>query len=536
MDLVSQLPHGICHFDANNFVLVANRAFTSQLELSEPDEILGLSREELLNQISDSQLKDALMQITDKHDGCCEPQPTCVATDSDSVTISCEALESGGYALLLNNNQNLVAKKNLDSLTNVLNREGFAEKLEEICKLAMESGEPVSLLYLDLDRFKHVNDTYGHETGDQVLISVTDRIKEEIRATDIFARLGGDEFAIIQTNSPQPSGSRTLGRRIIESVSKPIHLNGHDVSVGVSVGMSIFPYDAESASELLQISDLAMYSAKASGRNQMRYFEPAMSERLNARRTLETDLLRGLEHDQFELYYQPVKDVANDQIVAIEALIRWNHPELGMVSPDQFISVAEESGLIVQLGEWVLRQACEEAVQWPGDVRVAVNVSTVQLRDRRFASLVLDVLRETGLAPHRLELEITESALVADVDLTIAILKELRDNGVKIALDDFGTGYSSINYLRRFPFDKIKTDRSFVSGATSDSESAALVRMIAALGVSLSVATTAEGVETQSEIDMVREAGCSQIQGYALSRPVPSSELAKLLTPPAQSN
>ena len=391
-----------------------------------------------------------------------------------------------------------------------------------------ETFDEIALLYLDLDRFKPINDTFGHGVGDSVLRIVTDRIEQIIRPHDILARLGGDEFALLQTMGAQPSGARTLARRIIEAVSKPILVDGHTVGVGISIGVAVAPFDAETSASLVQAADLAMYDAKKAGRSQVRFFEPRMNERLQQRRCIEAELATAIEENQFELAYQPVKDVVSDRVVAVEALVRWNHPTLGRVSPERFIPVAEESGLIVRLGEWVLRQACRDATGWSRDTRVAVNVSAVQLRQRQFVATVANALVDAGLPAERLELEVTETALIADAELTVAILTELRSHGVRIALDDFGTGYSSINYLRRFPFDKIKIDRSFVSGIEQNSESMALVRMIAALGTSLSVATTAEGVETEDELDVVRKAGCSQIQGYLLSKPVDIDELQKV--------
>ncbi|MEO1529629.1 MAG: EAL domain-containing protein [Planctomycetota bacterium] len=526
LGLVSQLPHGLCCIDADETVLVVNHAFETLFGLEHSVAMLGRELHELIEQLPDGELKTVFAELTGTS-GVDGSQRVAEIGAGRSVTLSKQVIEAGGYAVLFELSL-AEPKAGIDSLTGLPNRDGFFKLLREACQ---SSPDEFALLYLDLDRFKHINDTYGHNAGDQVLTCVVDRIRRELRSGDRFARLGGDEFVVLQSDCGQPDGSHALSRRIIDSVSRPIHFEGHSLGVGVSIGVAIFPFDADSSSNLLKAADLAMYSSKEAGRNRLRYFEPAMNDRLQARHALESSLLNAIEDDQFELFYQPVKDVTTDSIVTVEALIRWNHPRLGRVDPEQFISVAEESGLIVQLGEWVLREACREAMQWPETIRVAVNVSAVQLRDRRFSETVAKVLEETGLDAGRLELEVTETALVADADLTIAILDDLRTRGVQIALDDFGTGYSSINYLRRFPFDKLKIDRSFVSNATADSESAAIVRMIAALGVSLSVATTAEGVETESEIEMVRDAGCSQIQGYALSRPVPANELLTLLHP-----
>ena len=416
-----------------------------------------------------------------------------------------------------------------DPLTGLAGRGQFLATLDRHVAEAAETFDEVALLYLDLDRFKPVNDTLGHEVGDRLLREVARRLASEIRPGDVLGRLGGDEFALLQTDGAQPGASRALGRRIIDTLSKPFHLDGHTVSIGVSIGAAVAPFDASTSGDLVRAADLAMYSAKQAGRNTLRYFEPELQQAMEARRDTEAELRDAVPSDQLRLRYQPAKDMLTGRVTCVEALVRWEHPTLGFVPPDRFIPLAEDSGLIVPIGEWVLRRACRDAAAWPDGACVAVNVSAVQLRNRSFVQTVLDALEESGLPARRLELEITESALMADTELTIAILAELRAAGVRIAMDDFGTGYSSINYLRRFPFDKIKIDRSFVSGTTPDSESAALIRMIAALGSSLCVQTTAEGVETDSEMEIVRAAGCSQMQGYLLSQPVAADELAPLL-------
>ena len=417
-----------------------------------------------------------------------------------------------------------------DPLTGLLNRAAFDRRLRAAVADSCETFEEAAVLYFDLDRFKPINDTLGHHAGDLILKEVVRRVQAVTRPGDVLARLGGDEFVLLQTDLQQPGGSRSVGNRVIEALRGPFEVEGHTVGIGVSVGVAIAPFDADNPEELLRNADLAMYQAKQDGRNLLRYFEPAMKDRVQARRSLESELRRALRGEQFEVHYQPVKEFGTDRVVAAEALVRWVHPELGRVSPGEFIPLAEETGLVVLLGEWVLRQACRDALNWPDDCRVAVNVSAVQLRNRAFVQTVMDILCETGLPAGRLELEVTETAMLADTELTVAILTELRAAGVKIAMDDFGTGFSSISTLRRFPFDKIKIDRSFVAGARKDSECLALVRMIASLGISLSVATTAEGVETESELEMVRDAGCSQVQGYLLSHPVTADELLRYLS------
>ncbi len=415
-----------------------------------------------------------------------------------------------------------------DALTGLLNRSAFiGEFTNHLASLA--SGAEIALLYFDLDHFKPVNDMLGHPVGDRVLQIVAKRLKSVLRADDLVARMGGDEFAILQINRPQPAGSTSLAKRVIDYLCQPIVIDDQFVHIGVSVGVAIGPYDGETADELIKNADLALYRAKEDGRNVLRYFEPEMDTRMRARRALETELRRAIVNEEFELHYQPLLDLLSNRIVTLEALVRWNHPQLGRISPDDFIPLAEDTGLIGPLGEWVLREACKQAMSWDDDICVAVNLSPVQLRDRTLISTVVEVLEATGLCPRRLELEITERSLMANTDLTVGLLRQLREHGVRIAMDDFGTGYSSISYLRRFPFDKIKIDRSFISGSDISGDSAALVKMIAALGASLGVKTTAEGVETSDEMKSVRDAGCTEIQGYLLSRPIPACEVAELL-------
>jgi len=414
-----------------------------------------------------------------------------------------------------------------DALTGLLTRSAFHAALQNRIETGWD-GE-FSLLVLNLDRFKPVNEVLGHSSGDEVLKAVSERLRSVVQHSDLIGRLSGDEFAIIHWEGSQPSGSQTLADRIIDCLSRPFVINHQTLYIGVSIGCALAPYDGGSADDLLRNADLALCRARTDGRGVLRYFEPAMEAQVRARRELESDLRRAIEEGEFQMYYQPIMDVNRNEIVTFEALIRWFHPERGMIPPDSFIPLAEQTGLIVPLGEWVLRTACREATRWDDHTRVAVNLSTVQLLDNRLVEIVVDALHETGLSPERLELEITETALLTENDLTIGMLHQFREIGIQISLDDFGSGYSSINYLRRFPFDKIKIDRSFVSGADHDEESMALVRMIASLGATLGVKTTAEGVETAGELESIRDAGCTEIQGYWLSRPIPANEIPTLM-------
>ncbi|TWU46336.1 Phytochrome-like protein cph2 [Rubripirellula tenax] len=415
-----------------------------------------------------------------------------------------------------------------DALTGLLNRTAMINDLNaEIASLA--EGAEIALLYFDLDNFKPVNDTLGHPAGDRVLQTAARRLIESIRDGDRVARMGGDEFAILQINCPQPSSSRALAKRVIQRLNEAIVFDEQHVHIGVSVGVAIGPFDGDTSNELLKNADLAMYRAKQDGRGVLRYFETEMDARMQARRKLENELRLAIKNQEFELHFQPVLDLTSEKIVLCEALVRWNHPQLGRVAPDQFIPLSEKTGLIGPLGAWVLRRACQEAVTWGDDICVSVNVSPIQLRDRTLVQTVDNILDETGLKANRLELEITERSLMSNTDLTVGLLHQLRKLGVRISMDDFGTGYSSISYLRKFPFDKIKIDRSFVTGSDTSDDSAALVKMIASLGASLGVKTTAEGVETCAEMKSVRDAGCTEIQRYLLSRPISSDSIRELL-------
>jgi diguanylate cyclase (GGDEF)-like protein len=387
------------------------------------------------------------------------------------------------------------------------------------------------VLCLDLDHFKAVNDTLGHPVGDALLRTVGERLRSVLRETDTVARLGGDEFAVLQGagGDPQPQAASALAKRVVDLVGRPYALEGHLVNVGASVGVALAPADGEDADALLKAADLALYRAKEEGRGTWRFFEPGMDARMRARRALELDLRKALALREFELAYQPQLDLGSDRVAGFEALLRWQHPERGLIPPAEFVPLAEEIGLIAPIGEWVLRTACREAAGWPEGVGVAVNLSPAQFKSHHLVPAVRAALAASGLPGRRLELEITEGVLLQDNEANLATLRELRALGVRVAMDDFGTGYSSLSYLRSFPFDKIKIDRSFVSGLATDPESAAIVRAIAGLGASLGMATTAEGVETAEQMRRIRAEGCLQVQGYLVSRPVPAAEVAALI-------
>ncbi len=418
---------------------------------------------------------------------------------------------------------------NHDALTDLPNRLLLRERLERaLANLRDDKG--VAVLSLDLDRFKDVNDLLGHTVGDGLLKAVGDRLRHCARDSDFIARLSADEFAIVQIATEQPIGATALATRILEAIGDPFEISGHMINVGASLGIAIGAGDGASMDQLLKNADLALQRAKREGRGVYRFFEPDMDAHMQARRQLQLDLGKGLANGEFELHYQPLVNLQRNEISCLEALLRWHHPERGSISPVEFIPLAEETGLIVPIGEWALRQACADAATWPEDVKVAVNLSAVQFRSLHLVESVFSALAASGLPAHRLELEITESVLLQNNESTLETLHQLRSLGVRIAMDDFGTGYSSLSYLRSFPFDKIKIDRCFVADlADATEDSLAILRAVAGLGISLGIETTAEGVESKEQVERVRQEGCTEMQGYFFSPPRPIREIASLL-------
>jgi diguanylate cyclase (GGDEF)-like protein len=415
-----------------------------------------------------------------------------------------------------------------DALTDLPNRLYFHERLDSQLRRVTKAA-PMAVLSLDLDDFKAVNDAHGHPFGDRLLTTVADRLRRCVRDTDVVARLGGDEFIVLQGRAGQPFGATMLAQRLIDALSAHYQIDGHEVVVGTSVGIAIAPHDGIDPDQLIRNADMALYRAKSEGRGIYRFFEPEMDAQMRARRALEVDLRQALSAGQFELYYQPIIDLETGAISAVEALIRWNHPQRGLVSPADFISLAEDIGLITPIGEWVIRRACDDAAGWPDEIAVAVNLSPVQFRSKSsLLNVVTSALASSGLPATRLVLEITETVLMQDNEFTLSILHQLRSLGIRICMDDFGTGYSSLGYLRRFPFDKIKIDRSFIKDFPERRDSVSIVRAVTGLGASLGIPTTAEGVENVEQIDMLRANGCTEAQGFHYSPPRPVAELPRL--------
>ena len=411
-----------------------------------------------------------------------------------------------------------------DALTELANRVLLNERLEQ----TLGREEMVAVHHLDLDQFKAVNDTFGHHAGDKLLKIVAERLRGLVRETDTIARMGGDEFVIVQAPIADPADATSLAQRVIDLLSEPYDIDDHQAVIGASIGISVGPGDGTTPDRLLRNADLALYRAKGDGRGTFRFFEPVMDLQMQTRRVMEQDLRKALPAGEFELHYQPVVNLASNEISGFEALIRWNHPTKGMISPASFIPLAEEIGFIVPMGEWVIRQACATAAQWPENLHIAVNISAVQFRNPGLMQVIVGALAASGLQPTRLEIEITETVLLQNKETTLALLHQLRALGIRIAMDDFGTGYSSLTYLQCFPFDKIKIDRSFVKDITENTGSLNIVRAVAALANGMGMTATAEGVETSEQLDKITSEGCTEMQGYLFSKPLPAREIERL--------
>jgi diguanylate cyclase (GGDEF)-like protein len=430
--------------------------------------------------------------------------------------------------------EKIVHLAHYDTLTDLPNRALFRERLEQELGRIREGGQ-LAVLYIDIDEFKSINDSLGHPVGDELLKTVAVRLSRCIGKTDFVSRLGGDEFAIVQTSVQQPGDVTDLISRIYSVMREPYECLGHQLSTDASIGVALAPLDGGGLDELLRNADLAMYGAKAAGQRTYRFFERDMDARIQTRRMLEQDLRQATADGRyteggFEVYYQPLVNLRDNEVSGCEALLRWRHPVRGAISPAEFIAVAEESGLISQLGEWVLTTACAEAATWPNNIKLAVNVSPVQFRNHAFALKVASTLAESGLPASRLELEITEAVLIRDDEVALAILHQLRAIGVRVALDDFGTGYSSLSYLQRFPFDKIKIDRSFVNDIVESDGSCAIIQAVVNIAAARNMTTTAEGVETELQRELLRTLGCTEMQGYLFSPARPAAEVVALFT------
>jgi diguanylate cyclase (GGDEF)-like protein/PAS domain S-box-containing protein len=536
---LNNMPHGLVMLDSSLRIIVCNTRYIEMYGLS-PDVVKpGISMREVMDHscslgnhptTTAAQLyADYLERLRDgshtvhRHLG-----------DGRIIKLNHTRMEHGGWVVTYEDvterhkaQARVAHMARHDSLTDLPNRMLFRERMSEGLDEVAVAGGAMAVLCFDLDNFKTVNDRLGHAVGDRLLRWVAAQLKQHAGAHDTVARLGGDEFALIQ-RGPQPESAERLARRLVEIIGHPPPLESQSIQIGVSVGIALAPDHGLDPDELMKCADLALYRAKARGRGAYQLFEPGMEEEARARHALEHDLRNALEANEFHLAFQPQVRLETSELTGFEALLRWTHPTRGMVAPAEFIPVAEETGLIVPIGEWVLRAACATAAAWP-DLAIAVNLSPVQLRSHGLVAMVTSALAEAGLPPQRLELEVTETALLDDSETTIGILHQLRALGVRVSLDDFGVGYSSLSYLRKFPFDRIKIDRSFVGTLGECPESVAIVRTIASLGSVLGVVTTAEGVETEAQLDFVRACGCTAVQGYYFGRPVAAAETGRTI-------
>ncbi|MCI1192437.1 EAL domain-containing protein [Calidifontimicrobium sp. SYSU G02091] len=529
---IERLPHGLCMFDGADRLVLANRRYREIWDLPEALMRPGTPFADILAATRGREAEWSRLAELPPPDRDRTRRREWVMDDGRTISIVVTRL-ADGTAIAVHEDvteqrrteARIAHLARHDALTGLVNRAVLREELERL--LARNArGEDLALLYLDLDRFKAVNDSHGHPVGDELLREVAARLRGCVRDTDLVARLGGDEFAIAQCGAPQPTASRRLAQRLIEALSAPFEIAGVQAHIGTSVGIAVAPFDGDDPDTLLKNADLALYRAKADGRGALRYFEPAMDERARRRRTLEADLRAALALQQFHLEYQPVVRVADAAVCGVEALLRWRHPVRGEVSPAEFVPLAEDTGLIVPIGRWVLEQACRDALRWPASVRVAVNVSAVQFRHGALLRDVAHALAHSGLAAGRLELEITESVMLREPAQAVAQLAQLRAHGVGVALDDFGTGYSSLSTLHAFRFDRLKIDRSFVHDVERDAGARSIVRAVAGLGRSLGIATTIEGVETPEQLAIARDEGCIEAQGHLFSRPRPADAIA----------
>ncbi|KJC47912.1 EAL domain-containing protein [Bradyrhizobium sp. LTSP857] len=533
---INNMSHGLCFFDASHRLIVCNKDFIDMYGLPpervrpgtplseivdmrfEAGSVPAMTRDEFMKWrtgvVGSAEPIDSIMEMRNgrtfkvRH----RPMPDLgwVATHEDITEQRRAELKIAHMA-------------HHDALTDLANRTLLNQRLAQ----AFASNQTFAVHHIDLDKFKSVNDTLGHHAGDALLRGVSERLRRLVRPSDTIARMGGDEFVVLQIPVGDESEAGALAQRIIEQMAAPFEIDEQQTIAGASVGIAMAPADGTTPEQLLRNADLALYRAKSDGRGTYRLFEPAMDEEVQSRRALELDLRKALAGGEFELHYQPLVKTESGEISGFEALIRWQHPQRGLIAPNDFIPLAEEIGLIVPIGEWVIRQACRTASRWPKHLHVAVNISAAQFRYAGLAEVIVGALASAGLEASRLEIEITESVLLQDKEGTLAILHQLRALGVRIAMDDFGTGYSSLTYLQCFPFDKIKIDRSFVRDIATDAGSLNIVRAIAALANGMGMTATAEGVETREQFERIAAEGCTEMQGYLFSRPLPAAEIER---------
>ncbi len=538
---VNNISQGLCMFDPKGRLVICNAPYARIYNLGEDLVKPGTALADILGHLFDTGMHSSSFQSRDEYirwrnDVIARGQydKTLVEFGKRTIMMQHHPMKDGGFVSthedITEQRQQEARIQHLarhDALTELPNRAQFLDEMAAI-EAGIERGEKAAVLCIDLDHFKSVNDTLGHAVGDKVLKQASARLWGTTRETDLLARLGGDEFSLLLKPIDKPSDAAAIAERIVRAMSTPFAIDGHQISIGASVGIAVAPQDGETTDVLMKNADLALYRAKSEGRSTYHFFEKDMDAAIQKRRTIESGLRSALALNELRVVFQPLIGLKENRITCLEALLRWTHQGVP-ISPVEFIPIAEETGLIVPIGEWVLREACNAAVMWPTEARVAVNLSPVQFKNKRLFETIHNILVEAGLPPTRLELEITESLMLNDNEQTLQTLHRLRAIGVRISMDDFGTGYSSLSYLRAFPFDKIKIDRSFMRDLESRGDSLAIIKAVIGLGHSLGMSTTAEGVETEEQLRAVREQGCNEVQGFLFSPPLEAAQVLTLL-------
>ena len=532
---LNNMSHGLCMLDEQNRLQVWNDRFLELLHLKDMPVRVGMPATHLLRhsiRAGNHRTKSIKKVFTDLAQGLAQDRFDQVQTSPDgdrTIAVSRRIMSGGGSVVILEDvteskraQERITHLAKYDDLTGLANRNQFRERINGMLAAMHKRKNHVAIHLIDLDRFKTINDTLGHPIGDKLLKEVASRLKTVIRPGDMITRFGGDEFVVLQIGTERYQDAKWLAERLARTLKDPFDIDGHRIDIGASIGIAMAPMDGVDADQLLKKADMALYAAKNGGGGDHRFFALEMEEAAQERRALELDLREALTSEQFDLYFQPLVDLRSGRVTTCEALMRWRHPRRGMVPPSIFIPIAEETGLIIPLGEWALQRACYEAAKWPKSVKVAVNLSPVQFRDRGLALQVVSALAKSGLPAQRLELEVTERLLLEDSDGTLTVMEQLKNLGVSISLDDFGTGYSSLNYLRKFPFQKIKIDQSFIAGLGEERDAQAIIGAVAGLGASLDKTVVAEGIETEEQLKQVKMHGCHEGQGHFFGEPMPA--------------